>query len=150
MRGRTPAGPEYVERLIGSDVAKERLKTVLETLAGNCRVSEACQRLDICEQRFHQIRQQALEGALGELEPRPVGRPAQTPTARDEEVRRLREELAAKDFELRVALARTEVALILPRVTPPAVGTPDVPEAEKKTPRPGHPRSSLPGKKKST
>ena len=56
MRGRTPAGPEYVDRLAGSEAAKERLKVVLETLAGACRVSAACARLGVCEQRFHQLR----------------------------------------------------------------------------------------------
>jgi hypothetical protein len=78
----------------------------------------------------------------------------QTPTSADEEVRRLREQLAAKDFELRAAQARAEVALILPRVVQPS---PLSQEAEKKTRRrghPGHPRGHArgrpPGKKKST
>src|SRR5262249_6175364 len=45
MRGRFPAGPSYVDKLEGSAAAKERLKVVLETLAGQCRVQEACARL---------------------------------------------------------------------------------------------------------
>jgi hypothetical protein len=45
MRGHRPAGPEYVEHLAGSGQARERLKVVLETLAGTCRVQEASRRL---------------------------------------------------------------------------------------------------------
>ena len=141
MRGRTPAGPEYVDRLQGSETAKQRLKTVLETIAGNCRVSEACERLSICEQRFHQLRQQVLEAALSELEPRPAGRPAKTPSPVDDELGRLRAELVAKDFELRSARAREEIALTLPRIVPAPPSDP-----EKKTRR----RTRTPGKKKNT
>ena len=141
MRGRTPAGPEYVDRLQGSDTAKQRLKTVLETIAGDCRVAEACERLNICEQRFHQLRQQILEAALRELEPR-SGRPAQAPSPADEELRQLRQQLAAKDLELRIALAREEIALTLPRVVQSETQSSD---AEKKTRR-----RPPPGKRKNT
>ena len=41
MRGRNPSGPEYVDQPEGSERAKERLKAVLETLAGSCRVRDA-------------------------------------------------------------------------------------------------------------
>ena len=158
MRGRTPAGPEYVDRLSGSELAKERLKVVLETIAGNCRVSDACRRLNICEQRFHQLRQQVLEAALTELEPRAPGRRAHASSPADEEIRRLREELAAKDSELRTARVREEIALILPHVGPTAVPTtptsstsdPPPPDGvEKKAPsldpyRPKEPRPDRP------
>ncbi len=64
MRGRTPSGPEYVDRLPGSETAKDRLKVVLETMTGTVRVHEACDRLQICEQRFHQLRR--LSSARGD------------------------------------------------------------------------------------
>jgi hypothetical protein len=160
MRGRTPAGPEYVDRLQGSELAKRRLKTVLETIAGDCRVSQACERLNISEQRFHQLRQQVLEAALTELEPRSPGRPARSSSPADEEINRLREELATKDLELRTARAREEIALAMPRIVPPASPMPPTSptsapsphgDPEKKTPhRPNGPTSSTPGKKKST
>lgn len=137
MRGRTPAGPEYVDRLSGSELAKERLKVVLETIAGNCRVSDACRRLNICEQRFHQLRQQVLEAALSELEPRTPGRRPQTLTPADEEIRRLREELAAKDSELRTARVREEIALILPHVGPAAAPTLPTPSTSQPSPPDG-------------
>jgi Helix-turn-helix domain len=162
MRGRTPAGPKYVDRLQGSELAKQRLKTILETIAGDCRVSEACERLNICEQRFHQLRQQALELALTGLEPRSPGRPARSSSPADEEIERLREELAAKDLEMRTTRAREEIALAMPRIVPPATPTTASPtsassppgEPEKKTThRPNGPNSqtsSTRGKKKST
>lgn len=138
MRGRFPAGPAYVEKLEGSTVAKERLRVVLETLAGDCRVQEACERLGICEQRFHQLRQEALEAALAGLEPGVPGRPARTLSPAEEQVRVLQEQLARMELELRAAKAREEIALTLPRV---------LHEPEKKTtPRHRHP----PGTKKNT
>jgi hypothetical protein len=117
MRGRRPAGPEYVDHLTGSEQAKERLKVVLETLAGRCRIQEASQRLGISEPRFHQLRQQILEAALERLEPQPAGR---KPTPRSPEqiqLAALADELAVKDVELRAAQARAEIALTLPRVS---------------------------------
>ena len=116
MRGRRPAGPEYVEHLAGSELAKERLKVVLETLAGKCRVQEACRRLGISEPRFHQLRQQMLAAALERLEPQPAGRKPAPRAPEQERLAALADELAAKDVELRAAQARAEIALTLPRV----------------------------------
>src|SRR5262245_41423026 len=94
MRGRRPAGPAYVDQLDGSAIAKERLKVVLETIAGTCRVQEACRRLGICEQRFHQLRQEALEAALAGIEPGTPGRRPHTLTPAEDQVRDLQEQLA--------------------------------------------------------
>ncbi len=129
MRGRRPSGPEYVEHLAGSEQAKERLKVVLETLAGTCRVQEACRRLGISEPRFHQIRQEMLEAALARLEPQPAGRKPMVVTPEQQRLAALAQQLAAKDVELRAAQARAEIALTLPRV---AAET----EPEKKTTSP--------------
>ena len=57
MRGRRPAGPEIVEQLPGSAKARLRLRVVLETLAGDLRVQQACQQLGIGPVRFHTLRQ---------------------------------------------------------------------------------------------
>jgi hypothetical protein len=117
MRGRRPAGPEYVEQLQGSQVARQRLRVILETLAGQCRVTEACQQLGISEPRFHQLRAEVLQAALDSLEPRPAGRrPAATepPTAQQAEA--LQARLVALEAELQAARLREEIALILPNV----------------------------------
>src|SRR6516165_6912875 len=100
MRGRRPAGPEYVEQLDGSTLARERLKVVLQTLAGQCRVAEACERLGICEQRFHQIREEALRAAVAALEPRPAGRPAQSSTTPAELPQALLEQIEHLEVQL--------------------------------------------------
>lgn len=130
MRGRLPAGPEYVDNLEGSPQAKERLKVILETIAGTRRVQEACAVLKISEPRFHQLREEAMAAALQGLEPRPAGRPpsSQVPA---EQVQALEEKLAEKEEEVRAAQVRAEVALALPkaRQEEPRV-------AEKKTRRP--------------
>jgi hypothetical protein len=134
MRGRRPAGPEAVAHLDGSALAKERLQVLWETLAGRCRVVEACARLGISEPRFHQLRQQMLGAALAALEPRSAGRPARRPTAAETHARALEQQLVDKDLELRTAQARAEIALALPQVrhAPPA--------PEKKTPPRARPR----------
>lgn len=150
MRGRRPAGTEVVDRQEGSSTAKERVKVVLETMTGTLRVKEGCRRLGISTQRFRQMREEILAGALASAEPGLPGRPAKVTTPTDEENRLLKEQLAAKDVELRSAQARTEVALILPRVVQqPVQGEPTTPE-KKTRGRPPKSRGHLPGTRKTT
>jgi len=121
VRGRYPSGPEYVDvqHLHGSAQAKERLRVILETMMGQWRVGEACQRLGISEQRFRQLRAELLEAALERLEPRPAGRPRRVEES--EQVASLRRQLEAMQRELHVAQVRAEIALALPQVaTTPA------------------------------
>jgi hypothetical protein len=127
MRGRKPAGPEYVERLSGSTAAKERLHVVLETLAGRCRVQEACARWQISEPRFHQLRTQILQAGLDCLEPRPAGRPRRP--APDERLQTVEATVADLEIELQATRAREEIALVLPP------GRPAEPPPAKKAPR---------------
>ena len=114
MRGRIPAGPEYVEHLEGSDKAKERLRVILETMLGKWRVQEACGRLGICEQRFRQLREELLQAALVSLEERPSGRPRRP--QEPEETVALRQHVAELQRELQVAQVREEIALVLPNL----------------------------------
>ena len=116
MRGRLPSGPEYVDQLPGSAQAKERLKVVLETLAGTCRVQEGCQRLQVSEPRFQQLRLQVLAAGLARLEPRAAGRPPQTASPADQEITALKARLAELELELKVSQVREEIALALPNV----------------------------------
>ena len=85
MRGRHPSGPEFVDKLPGDATAKDRLRVVLETLTGACRVQEACERLNLSEQRFDQVRIEALQAALTALEPKPSGRPPRASSPADVE-----------------------------------------------------------------
>src|SRR5580765_3966992 len=130
MRGRRPVGPEYADKLQGSHTAKERVKVILETMAGRRRLKEACERLGISEQRFHQLREEMMTAAVKALEPGHAGRPAHTPTPAEEQVVALEQQLQDKEVELRAAKAREEIALIMPEVRhEPA-------DPEKKTPQP--------------
>jgi hypothetical protein len=173
MRGRRPSGPEYVDHLEGSATAKERLKVILETMTGRCRVQEACLRLSISEPRFHQLRTQCVEASLAGLEPQRPGRKPRTPSAAEEQVRLLQQQLAELEDELRHARAREEIALTLPRLVkdpdtrpaaaPPAAAVETGQQADagqqKKTPpretkrrrgRPPKNPASPPGKRKNT
>ena len=108
--GRKPAGPQIAERLEGSPVAQQRLRVILETIADQVTVPEACRRLGIGESRFHTLRHQTLQATLESLEPRPLGRPAK-PTSPEQtkvdelqaELRRLRSELELLQVQLRLA-----------------------------------------------
>jgi len=120
MRGRLPAGPEYVEKLQGPADAKRRLEVILRTVAGACRVQEACEELGVSEARFHQLRQEALQAALDGLTPRPPGRPAAPPA--DARVAELERQNEALRLELLAAQTREEIALVLPRLAGDAPG----------------------------
>src|SRR5450755_3027846 len=134
MRGRRPVGPEYAEQLEGSDTAKLRAKVILETMAGTCRLKEACERLGISEQRFHQLREEMMTAAVKALEPGHAGRPARTPTPAEEQVVALEKQLQDQEVELRAAKAREEIALIMPELKHPPASAGES-EPEKKTPQ---------------
>jgi hypothetical protein len=112
MRGRFPAGPECVEDCEGSVQAKRRVRVVFETMAGKYRVPEACRMLNICEQRFYQIRGQILRASVNAIEPKPAGRPRRQ--GESEEVMALRAQVAELKQELQAAQVREEIALVLP------------------------------------
>ena len=131
MRGRHPAGPECVEDCQGSAQAKQRLRVILETMAGKHCVPEACRLLNICEQRFYQLRAEFLQAALERFEARPAGRPRRP--AESEEVRALRAEVAELTSALRAAQVREEIALVLPN----RVSVVDEPEKKRPVPPKG-------------
>jgi hypothetical protein len=114
MRGRYPSGPEFVDQVAGSVIAKERARVLLETIAGGCRVKEACTRLGISEPRFDQLRIHGVERLVQSMEPRAAGRPPRTPSSAEERVRELEAKVAALQMQVKIAQARAEIALVLP------------------------------------
>ena len=139
MRGRRPAGPDYVDQLSDcDDETKRRLKVIMQTLRGELRLKEACVILRVSPQRFHQLREQALRGAADALKPRPKGRPPNRPSAPPQQVEQLQQELADTRVELRAAQTRAEIATVLPRVlqTPPTPPESSEPSSEGKKTRP--------------
>jgi hypothetical protein len=120
-RGRKPIGANLVEHLEGSDRAKTRLKIILETLAGQRTIPEACEELEIQESMFHRVRGEVLQTALNRLEPRPLGRPPQQQSAHDLHLANLEEENLRLRAELKAAEIRRELAENLPRLAKPAI-----------------------------
>jgi transposase len=129
MRGRKPAGPEYVEQLPGSAKAKERAKVILETLAGRLSVSAACRRLGIGEAFFGRLRKRFLHGGLPALEDRPAGRRPRKASAEQERIQQLQTDLQQTRLDLQATQLREEIALTLPHLLHPAT-------AEEKKTRP--------------
>jgi hypothetical protein len=113
MRGRKAPGPEFVQRLTGADHEKERLAVILQTLTGTLSIEGASARLGITPQRFHVLRERAMQAALASLAAQPLGRPRQAAGPEQERIdaltqdnERLRRELAAWGL-------REEIALVL-------------------------------------
>jgi hypothetical protein len=115
MSGRHAIGPELAEKLEGSDLARTRMRVVLETIAGKKRVLEACEELGICEQRFETIRQEAIQAGVTELELRPAGRPRKSTSESDEQIAQLQQRVGELEAQLHAALVRAELATTLPR-----------------------------------
>jgi hypothetical protein len=132
--GRKPTGPQIVERLEGSPSAKQRLEVILETIAGQLTIPEACARLSICESRFHDLRNQTLQATLNTLEPLRPGRPPKRTSPEQGEIDTLKDELARAHRELAVA----DVQVSLARIHSGLLEGPPLPEdpACKKNARP--------------
>jgi hypothetical protein len=112
--GRKPTGPQIVERLEGSLSAKQRLEAILETIAGQLTVPEACARLGIGESRFHDLRNQTLQATLSTLEPRRLGRPPKRTSPEQGEIDALKAEVDRAHKELAVADVQVSLACIHP------------------------------------
>jgi len=112
---RPPEGVRHVDRLDGPEDLKRRLRVLLDTLSGRVSVAQACEELGVSESRLHELRREALEGALGALMPKPAGRPAtaETTTEREKELEGRIQEL---EVDLQAALVRTELALAMPEL----------------------------------
>ena len=114
-RGRPPLGAEIVDRLEGSPQAKERLRAVLKTLAGEITIPQACQELGIGLSRFHEMRCVVLQGMLEDLEGKPRGRPPDAQQA-DARVQELQQQVLSLTMDLRASQIREELAIMLPRL----------------------------------
>jgi predicted ArsR family transcriptional regulator len=114
MRGRKPQGPEMVRRLSGDTRARQRLECILATLAGRLSVAEASARLGITPQRFHMLREEALQAALAALAPQPMGRPPKAVGAEPESSDALQRDHERLQRELAASKLREEIALLLP------------------------------------
>lgn len=110
--GRKPLGPDLVSRLEGSEHAKARLKTMLETLGQEKSVPEACETLHIGESRFHALRLDALQAALDRLEPQPPGRRPVTPSPESARIQELEARLREVELERQALHVQLDLAHI--------------------------------------
>jgi hypothetical protein len=132
MRGRYPAGWEYLDQFDASEEAKERFQVTVQLLTGACRVRDACAQLGIGSSRLEQVRHDIVARALAAGERRRPGRRPQVVSDLQREVEQLRQQVVQLEAALEVATVRAEVAAALPRVGTAA--------AEKKTKPPRRPR----------
>ena len=116
MAGRKPLGPALVEHLAGSEAAKERLTLILATNAGQVTVVEAARRLGISEAMFYKLRTRVLQVGLADLEPKPIGRPAQRPSEEAAQSAELAQRVDELERELSAQTVRLELAQTLPHV----------------------------------
>jgi hypothetical protein len=134
-RGRPAAGPKMVDKLEGTDEAKKRLRVVLETVSGSKDVATACEELGLSKTAFFALRKRVLQASLDDLEPKPVGRPAQKLSEHDEELARLKEQNEKLLTDLKIAHVREELLLTMPEVVrPPTPEKKAQPKATKKKP----------------
>ena len=115
-RGRPPKGSRLVEGHEGTQEAKRRLRVILETMAGECTVTEACEELGVGETAFHELRAQAIAGALSSLEPKLRGRPRRGESEETPRIRGLELENQELKIDLRAAQIREEIALMMPHL----------------------------------
>lgn len=116
MAGRKPLGPGLVQHLDGSERAKERLEVILETIAGQLAIKDACARLGIGEAMFHKLRTRVLEACMEELEPKPRGRPRREVVVDMSDVDELEKQVDELRGELTAAEVRMELAAVLPHI----------------------------------
>jgi len=115
-RGRPPLGPRLVDGLTGSDLAKRRLRLILETVSGARSVDEACAELGISEAAFHKLRSRFLAESVDLLEPRPAGRPPAVPSETGPSPADLEAENRELRLDLQAARIREELAIAMPHV----------------------------------
>ena len=108
--GRPPSGSKLVEGLEGSGLAKDRLRAIVATLAGECSTAEAARSLGCNEARFYALRTRTLQEALHGLEPRKPGRKPKQVDPRDVEIAKLKDELERARRALHTVDLRLELA----------------------------------------
>ena len=138
-RGRPHEGPELVDKLDGcSQEARQRLKVILQTIAGTFTVEQACEILGIKRSAFNKLRSLFITSAVRLLEPRAPGRKKKVLTPEQLEVQRLREENEHLRFELKAQQLREEIAILMPHLLKGG-------DAAKKTKRKNPSRRHTPG-----
>jgi transposase-like protein len=114
--GRPPEGPGLADRLEGPEEAKKRLRAILETISGERTIEDAANSIGVRPARFHELRKEALEGALSALAPKPAGRPREVVDEVDPRVAELEEQIRQITIDIKAAKVREQIALTMPHL----------------------------------
>jgi len=109
-------GPRLARSVEASGLAKKRLEVILETIAGERTVAEACAELGIQETQFHDLRARALRSAVTSLEIGQPGRPRLEVSPEEKQIATMEAELRELRLELRAAQVREEIAAVMPHL----------------------------------
>ena len=116
-RGRPHQGAELVEKLEEcSDEARQRLKVIVQTLAGEITVEEACEILNISRSAFNKLRTGFIASAVHLLEPKKPGRKKREVSAELIENGKLRAENERLKFQLKAQQLREEIGILMPHL----------------------------------
>ena len=115
-RGRPSKGSKLVDRVEGSDAARERARLIIEVIGGELTVVDACAKLGVGETRFHQLREQFLAEGVKGLEPRLGGRPPKVMSEDQVRVKELEGRVAQLEKELKAAEIKSQIALLMPHL----------------------------------
>lgn len=130
--GRPPKGPGLVDGLDGSEGAKRKLRVILETLAGERTVEQACEALGMGPAAFYKLRERTLRDAVSSLEPRRRGRPKKEKSPEEQRIEELERKLFDAEFELQAARIREEIAAVMPHLLLDKDGNPRRKAGEKR------------------
>ena len=117
--GRPNKGVHHVDDLAGDEVTKNRLRVILETIAEQKSVKEACEELGIERVHFHELRKKALQAGIAALTPKRPGRKRKVKTKEELRIAELEAEKARLEREvstqhlkeaIHVALSRLETS----------------------------------------
>ena len=100
-----------MEQIEASEQARERAKTILDTLTRTVSVEAGCRTLKVGRTRFQDLRRRMLAAAVTALEEKPGGRPRVPIDPVCKRLTSMRHTIAGLEYELR----KTEVQLDLAR-----------------------------------
>jgi len=123
-RGRPPRGLTSIDLLEGPSEERTRLKTILERLGGQRSVDDACAVLGIGRAYYYVLENKVLQGALGALLPRPIGRPPEEKPGEPPEMLELREQVRELGLALEASRVREELWATMPDVARSVLGDP--------------------------
>lgn len=113
--GAPPKGAAHVDAIDGSELAKERTKTILRLLAGELTRAGAAEELGVSVRRVRQLRETMLVSAVAALEPGRGGpRPNPAPTEEERRIAELEAEADMLAWELKTARVAEELAVVMP------------------------------------